>query len=73
MKKDEIKIERGVPIPEARGKGHSAVLRKMKKGESALFPTKIGSIHSLLRQCGFGAGDFTCRTVDGGVRVWRLK
>lgn len=71
-----IKIERGVPIPTGRGhtKGYSAVIRKMKVGDSAVLPVNTNTCHSLARQIFGGTGYVATRKVDAGhSRIWRIK
>ena len=74
MKKDgQFKIETGIPVPpHPRNKGHTKAVRALKKGESVLLPVKIHSISSILRRFGFSAKTHVCRTVEGGVRIWRI-
>ena len=68
----EPKIEKGIPLPPSR-KGYSAVIRRLKKGESVFFElTNIQSITACYYQLGL-KGKITCRSIDGGVRVWRIK
>ena len=67
-----FKIENGIPIPpKSRYAWH-----EMKIGDSVFLPlTSAASISSSLNwaktKMGGGA-NFTVRTVDGGVRVWRI-
>lgn len=72
MKK--FKIEKNIPIPpEHPGKGMSAALRSLKKGESVLLPTSRKNIGGILLHIG-GIGCFVCRTVGvKKTRVWRIK
>lgn len=68
----EIKIEKSVPVPMQHG-GYSAILRKLKKGESAVLPIPTINVCSLAYKI-FGAGKYVaCRKVEGGTRVWRIK
>jgi len=73
------KIECGIPIPQKRGKGLqpnsvTGILRQLQPMESVLLPQKITSVARLV---GFVKRDtgaqFTCRTVEGGTRIWRLS
>ena len=70
----KLKIEKGVPIPPKTrgGKGYVLVLHKMEIGDSVVFPIPVG-LASRNASATLGAGNFTCRTVEGGTRVWRLK
>lgn len=74
MKNGPIKIERGIPIPvgNRQDRGFTSTLRAMRKGDSALFPTSVQSIHAIVRYIDM-KGIFTMRTVAGGTRVWRTK
>lgn len=75
------KIETGIPVPSKgnpRTYGVTDLMRRMKPGESALLPQykttlSAGAVRMaarLLRPEGF---EFTMRTVDGGVRLWRVS
>lgn len=70
----EFKIEDNVPIPSYgnQGKGYTAVLRKLRKGQCVFLPTRIQSIQSCIHQMGATMSDFTCRSEGSGVRVWRI-
>lgn len=67
-----IKIESGIPLPTNRkNSGVSDALRDMKIGQSFFVKGgKIASVGSLARQVGVKV---TARTLNGGVRVWRIK
>lgn len=70
----EFPIERGVPIPEARTKTKYP-WREMEIGESFLAPK---SKENSLSACACNAAKklkrrFVLRTVEGGVRVWRVE
>ena len=71
MKGDgEFKIEDGIPIPKPR---QQYPWLKMRVGQSFFVPggkTKsLGSIDYARKKTGF---KFTARTVEGGVRIWRV-
>ena len=74
-----VMIERGIPIPKQRystlpgsyGK-YSKVIRKMKVGDSVLLPVTTANATTTAIRC-LGSGNFTIRTVDGGIRVWRIN
>lgn len=71
----ELKIERNVPIPQARTRaGYQSQLRQMKPGDSVLFPLtdKATTVRKRASQA-FGSGKYAVRTMPDGVRVWRLK
>ena len=70
-----FKIEKGVPIPEARGgkkKGELAVtLLAMKKGDSVL--AKDMHYQNVIQHCAryLGRGNYTIRHTEAGLRIWR--
>ena len=72
------KIERGIPIPQKgralQPNSTTGILRHLQPMESVLLPQKITSVARLV---GFVKRDtgaqFTCRTVEGGTRIWRLS
>ena len=75
-----LKIEKGVPVPsKGRGLGRGPNLRVtlslMKVGDSIFFEqAKIASVSSQVCQYQEKLSmKFTCRTVEGGVRVWRVS
>lgn len=77
---NEYVIEEGIPIPKsgrgrARG-GKSDAIRRLAVGQSVYFPgTTVAMISALWYRINFDGPrpKFTARTIDGGVRVWRLK
>lgn len=79
-----IKIESGIPIPKSRLSLYH-LLSEMKVGDSFLIP-RDPDVHIRVQQCrasvatnGFRRRNnkldakFVTRTVDVGVRVWRVK
>lgn len=72
----ELKIEHGIPIPKkgTRNKsGMSVVIRSMQVGDCVFFGGKqMSGIYGYLRTAQILGYKFTCRKVDGGVRVWRI-
>ena len=72
---DEIKIEKDVPMPEFRASGVTAALRKMDVGDSIFLRGKksnnITTIVGILTKK--TERKFMTRTVEGGIRVWRIK
>ena len=69
-------IEHRVPLAPRRGcLGYAAVLRKLGVGDSVLIPDRLPThIHNAVAMLGIApSGCFACRSVDGGVRVWRIK
>lgn len=82
----EIKIETGVPLPQSRQyarckyAGVTAAARSMKPGES-FFVAANGPkecrragvrIMQICRSNRMNGAKFATRSVEGGVRVWRL-
>jgi hypothetical protein len=68
---NEFKIEKNIPVPPARGKGYAQVLRSLKKGESVVLPIKEGA--SQLAHSNIGKGNYSCRKVKDGFRIWRIR
>lgn len=67
-----IKIDKGIPMPQISKK---MPYKDMEVGDSFFVPgmtaKKVGSNLAYAKEkTGF---QFTSRTVDGGVRVWRIK
>ncbi len=69
--KSAVKIERGIPLPPARGSGITDALRAMKIGESIFLAGKNSSYKGAYTAR--VSGKFTARTVDGGDRIWRTS
>jgi hypothetical protein len=77
----KLKIERGIPVPKKHGAGAhqdpnsvSGVLRRLQTGESVLVPGKLTNVSRIVGYTKLATGyQFTCRTVEGGIRVWRLS
>lgn len=76
----EYKIESRIPIPSVnRGRpngGLSQALRDLKKGQSVFVRKPLQQVshntYSIARELG-RKGMFTCRSMDGGTRIWRVK
>jgi hypothetical protein len=69
----EIKIDKDVPIPMGYG-GYKYPWRGMVPGDSFFVPNKTikvvsASVAYASTKYGF---TFRCRSIDGGVRVWRV-
>lgn len=68
-----VKIEKGIPIPEGRGRATKWPWRDLAVGDSFLMRGKT------IRSAGAGEAARRCgirllaRTVEGGVRVWRVE
>lgn len=71
---DGFRIEKGIPLPQAKRDMLQEALRALKVGDSFLCPSDVKSptqrAHSAARFLGIKVAT---RTVDGGVRVWRVK
>jgi len=68
-------IERGIPVParhSTASKGYSKALQELASGESRVLPVTMTQAQMAARHA-LGRGNYMCRTVDGGVRIWRLK
>lgn len=69
-------IEKGIPIPPQRGGGGrchgiTAVLRKLRRGESVLLPIDMARANRYAWSY-IGPGAYAVRKIlGGGVRVWR--
>ena len=81
---EEFKIEKNIPIPEAkRMYGAEGEWRKLKVGESFFIPCKTAAerqYHAsrVLQAARSGknrgfTGKLTTRSLPEGVRVWRIK
>lgn len=74
----ELKIEKGIPIPETRGrdrKGISSAARALGVGDSFFVPASLCQAVNVRRtvQSVFGSGGYTTRHEGNGLRVWRIK
>ena len=71
---NELVIEKNIPVPTRakHGTGITATARKMEVGDSFLVegPARKG-IYTYLRY--LAPMRFTTRTVDGGIRIWRVE
>ena len=70
----DIKIDSGVPLPE-KANATKYPFREMAVGDSFFVPGKksgdfSGQVAQAKKATGF---NFTTRTLDGGVRVWRVS
>lgn len=69
---NNLKIEKGIPIPERKPSGFSATFRKMEIGDSVFIPGKTTSdVSSLTTYC--RPMKYMGRAEEGGVRVWRIE
>lgn len=73
----QIKIDKNVPIPERMygGNWSKYPFRRLEIGDSLFVDGKTaaqfgGTVSHWKAATGF---KFTCRTVDGGCRVWRIE
>lgn len=72
-----MKIESSVPSPDTAGRGrpHKYPWNKMEVGDSFFVPNTMLNVISC---AAIGRGKrynekYACRTVDDGVRVWRIE
>ena len=72
-----VTIEKGIPLPTRAGEGRPSVsiYRQMAVGDSVFLPNCLMNRRSnnwqrIARENGW---KFTARTIDGGIRVWRVK
>ena len=70
---EEIKIDNDVPMPSNYNSKYP--WKQMKVGSSFFVAArKISSINQARMNAEAATGfKFTCRTVDGGTRVWRIR
>ncbi len=72
-----IKVEKNIRIPETSAKGRPSIypFATMDVGDSFFLDGKaVASISPVAASHGQKYGKkFTCRTVEGGVRVWRIS
>ena len=74
--KQQFKIEKNVPLPKIRGTGGSEPRYPWPDMEvhDSIFVTGNKAIATTAHSYGKRHNmKFSCRTVDGGVRVWRVK
>ena len=63
-------VEKGIPLPTPRNNiGTMDLLRAMEVGDSVLFPNKC--TRAVLGR--LPGKKFTTRSVEGGLRVWRVE
>lgn len=73
---NEIKIDKNIPLPKTRVPANAYPFDTLKVGESFLIPGKIAynvASYASVAKKRFPGKDFTCRTVAGGARIWRIK
>lgn len=63
-------IESNIPLPEPERGLFATTFKKMKVGDSVLFPGERKSYSSLAKQLG---GTVATRKEEGGIRVWRTS
>jgi hypothetical protein len=72
----QFKIEDGIPLPPKTTNSLAAALRQIAVGQSVFAAGRklrdVSSQACHLQKTTEDARKFTCRTVDGGVRVWRI-
>lgn len=72
----DLKIETGVPRPFKKTENYRGLMKRMSVDDSFLIPLAQKTPTS--RNCIYGAAKSTgikvsVRSVDGGLRVWRIK
>ena len=72
-----FEIDHDIPIPKPRPRPRKYPFRDMQIGDSFYVPQTIvkniaPAAAQVAKRMGNGA-KFTCRSIDGGVRVWRVK
>lgn len=68
-----MEIEQGVPIPPVKNLGITQTLRSLKTGESVFIEgRKAAEMSGFVRNARL-AGKVTMRSMDGGVRIWKIK
>lgn len=66
----DIKIQKGIPLPESESERLLAAIRSMDVGDSFLYPTGIHwALQKQLKPLEF----VLQRQPEGGVRIWRKK
>jgi len=71
---DEVKIDKGIQIPEFRTRSDNyKKISKMKIGDSVFF-TSRKEANRFYGCCmnSFRKWNFTLRTLDNGTRIWRI-
>ena len=75
--KNELKIEKNIPIPT---KGDKGIFRLMKIGDSVFYKDETNSSKILNRASSnvritndYKHYKFVCRKLTDGVRLWRIK
>lgn len=77
-----LKIERNVPLPGFRSAASQAILEAMQrcaKGDCFLVPIDEGTTRQSVMMAimrnkkALRPKNFTARTADGGIRVWRIE
>jgi uncharacterized protein (DUF2249 family) len=81
MSKDQLKIEKDIMVPPPRRKWTPIreTFVKLRVGESFFVPNSLFAARAITAQSTAAValfryrGQFRCRTVDGGVRIWRTS
>lgn len=76
MSDQTIRIEKGIPAPQARSRKTfwEQSTAKMNVGDSFFYPKPSSSISNAVKVVFKARGwELQTRTVDGGCRVWRTK
>lgn len=78
MTDSKPQIEKGIPIPPLSGPprngGRKSILEGMEIGDSMFIPgSTVSNLATRATSYGKPRGmKFTCRTVEGGARIWRV-
>lgn len=71
--RDELRIERGIPIPFfRRKKKYGPLVNEIRVGDSVLFSNRNQAV-SFWQAIKKSGGEATYRTVKDGFRVWKVK
>ena len=71
-----MKIEKNIPVPESRGGGRKYPFSEMSVGDSIFFEgaNSEGVEYNAAKVSGLRWGwKFRARSVDGGLRIWRVE
>ena len=74
----KYRIESNIPIPPKAGPARdpnsfAGKLRALKRGQSIYKKGMNITTASVYANREMGAGNYTARTMNGGVRIWRIK
>jgi hypothetical protein len=77
MYEGKLEIEKGIPIPPKKGGKIFFPFDEMEVGDSFFVPVKEKNMRRLVnnkasKYAGKSGKKFTTRTVEGGIRCWRI-